>query len=380
MGVFFKIFFIQTIVTAYVFWRGWQILPNRKWVHTSYTSIFASQFLIYLFGFFAYTHLSQDVMYPIACLGTSWAVMMTAMAIALAGYDVLYFLDRKQKLLSSKIDLSSKKLKTYYFTLALTCIISIMGYGYYKFRHPVVTELNIQIDKKAGNVAKMRIAVISDLHLGTIINKEIFGMYVDKIMEQHPDMILMVGDQIDYHLQPVTEQRMEEEFSRLKAPYGVYMVAGNHDYIEIEREGEDAKIKWLDQLPDIMLLRDSALLVSDAFYIVGREDERIDHRKPLDVIMAEVDRNMLVIILNHQPHNLKEDADSGADIALYGHTHNGQLFPYNLFINMIYEVGYGYKKKGNTHIYVTSGLGLSGPQYRIGTSSEILMLNVNFSE
>ena len=68
------------------------------------------------------------------------------------------------------------------------------------------------------------------------------------------------------------------------------------------------------------------------------------------------------------------------DLALYGHTHNGQLFPANLLINTMYELGHGYKKKEDTHCYVSSGLGLSGPQYRIGTISEIVILNLQFQK
>jgi predicted MPP superfamily phosphohydrolase len=100
--------------------------------------------------------------------------------------------------------------------------------------------------------------------------------------------------------------------------------------------------------------------------------------------------------MNHEPHRLYEESDAGADIALYGHTHNGQFFPVNTILKIssviyntgwlpesmelgsMYELPYGYKKKGDTHVYVTSGLGLAGPQYRVGTVSEIVVLNVSF--
>ena len=72
--------------------------------------------------------------------------------------------------------------------------------------------------------------------------------------------------------------------------------------------------------------------------------------------------------------------ENGADIALYGHTHDGQVFPFNIFTRMVFEVSRGYKKKENTHVFVSSGVGLSGPQYRIGTKSEIVVLDVTFSD
>ncbi|MDD2512259.1 MAG: hypothetical protein PHS71_03290 [Proteiniphilum sp.] len=72
--------------------------------------------------------------------------------------------------------------------------------------------------------------------------------------------------------------------------------------------------------------------------------------------------------------------DAGIDIALYGHTHHGQVFPGNLITDCMFEVAHGYRRKGNTHVYVTSGLGLVGPQYRIGTVSEMVLLTVHFGK
>jgi predicted MPP superfamily phosphohydrolase len=146
------------------------------------------------------------------------------------------------------------------------------------------------------------------------------------------------------------------------------------------------------------MLRDSTVLVANSFYIAGREDDMCKTRKELPEIMQGVDKNLPVIVMNHEPHRLQEEVDAGADIALYGHTHNGQFFPNNLIMKIssmiynsgivsdkakwrfIYELPYGYKKKADTHVYVSSGLGLAGPQYRIGTISEIVVLNVTFAE
>jgi predicted MPP superfamily phosphohydrolase len=137
-------------------------------------------------------------------------------------------------------------------------------------------------------------------------------------------------------------------------------------------------------------------MIAESFYIVGREDDKCKTRKELPEIMQGVDKRYPVIVMNHEPHHLQEEADAGADIALYGHTHSGQFFPVNLVLKMssiiynmgllpenmriwsMYELPYGYKKKEHMHVYVSSGLGLAGPQYRVGTLSEIVVLNVNF--
>lgn len=199
-------------------------------------------------------------------------------------------------------------------------------------------------------------------------------------MAQKPDLILLVGDIIDYDVRSVKMQNMQEEFHRLKAPLGVYASTGNHEYIRLKDEEHEAKIKWLSEEAGLTVLRDKGVMVDSMLYIVGREDDKCENRKPLAQIMKDVDKNYPVIVMNHEPHNLNEEVENGADIALYGHTHNGQIFPNNILIKFLYELGYGYEKRENTHIYVSSGLGLAGPQYRIGTKSEIAVLNVKFDK
>ena len=115
-------------------------------------------------------------------------------------------------------------------------------------------------------------------------------------------------------------------------------------------------------------------------FVIGREDMTAPSRKPLEQILKEqhVNRSLPFIVLNHNPIDLDEEAYSGADIALYGHTHRGQFFPGNLISDLLFEVSHGYKKKDNTNVFVTSGLGLSGPQHRIGTQSEIVVMEVVF--
>jgi predicted MPP superfamily phosphohydrolase len=221
----------------------------------------------------------------------------------------------------------------------------------------------------------VKIAVVGDLHLGYLIDRNDARRMVELIMAQQPDLILFVGDILDSRIEPVEQQRMDEELRRLDAPLGIYSCTGNHEY---RYEGE-RKIGWLNDA-GITMLRDSAVLVDSSFYVVGREDLVIPDRQSLVGLLdrQEVDRSLPLIVLNHTPNNLDEEVDAGADIALYGHTHQGQAFPGNLATRMAFEVAYGYLKKGNTHIYVTSGLGLAGPQFRIGTVSEVVVLHVKF--
>lgn len=378
MRVFFKTIFVQLLVNIYVFWWGWKILPDRKYIRIPYILFFVLELTVYLIGFFATDYLPAATLADIMWFGTSWVIFIAFIASFLLGYDLLRFVNKKVfRLFRKKLDLESKKLRLGYFFTVIAFVLCLMVYGNYNFRYPVITEMNLEVDKKS-KIDNLRIVMVSDVHVGLLINKKILKRYVDRIMEQKPDLILLVGDIIDYDLKSVANQNMQEEFKRLKAPYGVYGSTGNHEYIKLAEEKNYNKIDWLTEKSGITMLRDTALMVDSAFYIVGREDDKCPERKSLSQIMANVDKRYPIIVMNHEPHFLDEEVNNDADIALYGHTHNGQVFPWNYVVSLFYELSYGYKKKDNTHIYVSSGLGLAGPQYRIGTKSEIVVLDVKF--
>ncbi len=398
MRVFFNAIIVQVVLSAYIYWRGWQALPDKKYIKIPYAAIFIGELTVYFIGFFTSGSglLPFDALHDLAWVGTTWMIFAIYMTALLLVYDVFKYADGKRKFLPQKIDLKAKKNRLIYFCSALVVVIGVMIHGNYKFYHPVVTEMDLKIEKHSPNIKNLRIVFAADIHAGYLIDKSIISMYVDKIMEQKPDIILLAGDIIDYDAKSLYEQRMETEFLRLKAPYGVYATTGNHEYIDIG-EPKDEKILWLSKYAGMTVLRDTTILIADSFYLVGREDDLAENRKQLPEIMQGINKELPIIVMNHEPHRLYEQTDEGVDIALYGHTHNGQFFPnnvgmtvgskiYNMGIipenkklRFMYELPYGYKKSGDTHHYVTSGLGLAGPQFRIGTVSEIVVLNVSFN-
>ena len=99
---------------------------------------------------------------------------------------------------------------------------------------------------------------------------------------------------------------------------------------------------------------------------------------PLEELMKDIDHSKPIIVLDHQPFNLEESEEQGVDLQLSGHTHNGQMWPLTYITNKIYELSYGYLKKGNTHYIVSSGFGLWGPRVRLGSKSEVLLIDIRF--
>ena len=135
---------------------------------------------------------------------------------------------------------------------------------------------------------------------------------------------------------------------------------------------------------NIKLLQDETQLVDQAFYMIGRRDDskpgtKNGSRKSIKELMEGVDQTKPVLLVDHQPKELQEIADAGVDVDLSGHTHDGQMFPGNLLIGMIWENACGYLQKGDMHSIVTSGVGIWGPAMRVGTDSEIAVIHITFN-
>ncbi len=377
MRALINAFIVHLTLNILVFLKGWHTFDKQKWARVVLVVLFGSELLIYVIGFIFYKHISEQVNQLIRVMGTSWMLFLFYTGGLWMITDLIYIIIRKHKRKPWSFKDQSQSYKITTFLGSVLIVISVMIYGNYKFQNPEVQQVNITIKKPIENIDSLRIAVIGDLHLGWMTNKNQTKRYVDLIMEQEPDLILFVGDIMDSHIEPVIERGMDVELSKLSAPYGVFSCTGNHEY----RYEAEEKIKLLNNA-GIIMLRDSAAFIDSSFYVIGREDRIIINRKSTLELLKEHRVNKLkpIIILNHTPDNIDEEVNAGVDIALYGHTHHGQAFPGNIATELIFEVAYGYKKKENTHIYVTSGIGLVGPQYRIGTVSEIVILTVKFQE
>jgi predicted MPP superfamily phosphohydrolase len=376
MKVFINVLIIYLTLNIYAFWRGWKTLANCKNWRTLFVAVFGVEFILYTVGLIFRNQLPYTFVHFTRTMGATW-ILFLFYNIPFVWISDLIFYIRKKKIPSDRYQPEKeKKYKARFFIFILLLVSAILGWGNYNFNHPVVEEVNIAVNKKAGNIDSLRIVMVGDVHLGYLIDKKYAKKYVDLIMAQQPDLILFVGDIIDAGINPVLQQHMEEELRQLHAPLGVHSCTGNHEY----RYEAEEKIAWLNNVAGIAMLRDSAVLIDSAFYIVGREDYKAPQRKPLEQILREqrVNTALPIIVLKHNPIDLNEEVCAGVDIALYGHTHRGQSFPANLITDLIFEVSHGYKKKGDTHIFVTSGLGLAGSQHRIGTQSEIVILNVKF--
>ena len=252
-------------------------------------------------------------------------------------------------------------------------MLGAIGCEVTNYRHPKTNAVDITINKPYENNSQpIKIVAVSDIHLGYGTGKSALKKYVDMINEQKPDLILIGGDLIDNSVVPLYTEKMSEELSELKAPMGIYMVPGNHEYIS----GIDESARFIKSTP-IQLLIDSVVTLPNGIQLIGRDDRHNPSRRSLQELMENIDKSRPIILLDHQPYNLTDAEAAGIDLQFSGHTHHGQVWPMSLVTDYIYEQSHGYRQWGDTHIYVSSGLSLWGPPFRIGTESEMVVFELS---
>lgn len=277
--------------------------------------------------------------------------------------------------------LTRNPLKTARVTALLVAgfTVLVVFAGHLNALHPRVRQLQIQIDKPAGELKELNMVVASDIHLGTIIRNSRLVKIVNMINDLHPDVVLLPGDVFDEDIAPVAEQNMAAILEQIHSRYGVFAITGNHEYYG----GVQSAVSYMKRA-GITVLQDSAAKIADSFYLVGRNDltalQMGLSRKPLPEILAGTDRRLPLILMDHQPFHLEVAQQNGIDLQLSGHTHHGQMFPFNLITNRVYEKSWGYLRKGKTQYYISCGVGTWGPPVRMGNRPEIVQIRLRFAQ
>ncbi|MGQ9860346.1 MAG: metallophosphoesterase [Thermodesulfobacteriota bacterium] len=246
--------------------------------------------------------------------------------------------------------------------------------------NPRLKTLKLSLPGANSHTQGMEILVASDIHLGTIVGEKRLASLCKAVEQLKPDLVLLPGDILDEDPRTVMRDSVGDMLRSLRAEHGVYAVTGNHEYIG----GVDRACRYLEE-HGIRVLRDQAVLIGGLFYLVGREDRSMSRftgkdRKSLSELLALLDKKIPVILMDHQPLQLDEVAQAGVAFQLSGHTHHGQLWPLNLVTSLIYEVSWGYLKKGDTQFYVSSGYGTWGPPVRIGNHPEMVRIVLSLDE
>ena len=348
---------LPLLAVVYIGWHVWAILPFSRLWKTVAMVLLMGCFLLFFFGLRRQTdHYSLPVAQVLYEVGTSSIFVMLYLVIIFLVLD----LGRLVHLVPRSLLFNNWQMALGIFVL----VFAVFLYGNVHYYNKVRVPLDLTSKKLSRDY---RVVMVSDLHLGYHNTRKELARWVDMINAEKPDFILIAGDLIDGSIRPLKEEHMEEEFHRLEAP--VYACLGNHEHF-----GGDANARQFYQDAGIHLLIDEAAVIDSAIVVIGRDDRsNFRHRKSVDSLISTVNAHLYTIVLDHQPYDLDRTEKAGVDFQLSGHTHRGQVWPISWITDAIYECSWGPSQRGNTQYYVSSGLGLWGGKFRIGTQSEYIV-------
>lgn len=251
-------------------------------------------------------------------------------------------------------------------------------WGIRNARNFQIAQYTIHIDKPC-ELSDLHMVAVSDTHLGLLVGKGRLEELISRIVCLQPDIVLLPGDILDENVGTFLDEGMDQCFQRLHPPLGLFACLGSHEYIL----GNPEKALAAMARAGITVLKDETVMVANSIYIAGRDDfykmNLTNHpRKSLQEILKECDRSHPIILLDHYPDKLAEGQHNGVDLQLSGHTHRGQLFPFNLITHFKFELDAGYRKQGNFHVIVSSGFGTWLLPLRVGTTPEIVDVRITF--
>lgn len=316
--------------------------------------------LAFVLGKFLSNHTDCFWVKPTEFFGAIWfGIIFIAFSVFLAA-DIF------------RIFFHSETFKYYSVVFSLAVVFLLSAFSIYNAsREPVIKNIEIKIEKLPEKLSGFTIVQLSDLHLNLLRSKKWLSRIVDKTNNVNPDIIVITGDLLDSELSET--QKFSGILKNLKSKYGVYAVAGNHEfYAGYEKFLEVA------EKSGITVLKNEKVTVAGSIELVGIDDETgkrfVGAGSDLEKAFKNCDFKKPVIFLSHQPDVFDEAVKYGIDLQISGHTHAGQIPPLDLIVRFYFKYPYGLYRKNSSYIYTTSGTGTWGTPMRLFTRDEIVKI------
>ena len=343
---------------ALTYYLGWNL---KRWLISvqlfRYEPLFWSLIFFVSFSFiFARLH---EVLQFLSVVGNYWMFVFEYGLLICVMFNVLMLLPPFKNMVVMGI-------------IAIALLVILFIVGTFNAYSPVVRNATITV-QKAGE--PMRIVLASDFHLGVLSGKKHLQRFVQLSNDQNPDLVLLAGDLVDDDPKWFVNNGMNKIMAQLQTTYGVYGILGNHEYYggKIDLLVEEMRSA------NVTMLLDETVDITEDIVLTGQEDITNKNRLALSELKPQND-DKFWIVMNHTPNDLLTPTQAGVDLHLSGHTHKGQMWPNNLLTERMYELDYGYKLKDTMHAFVSSGFGFWGPPTRIGSRSELWVIDVQFTQ
>ena len=329
---------------------------------------------------------------PLFKIGAYWLGISLYLILYVAVIDLLRWI--YSKVFKDKYNEFYARTICTLLIIILTAVTSI--YGIINAKIVRTTEYEITINKDGGNFKEMTIAMFGDPQFGYNIGEYHLKQAVDIINKNDVDIVCVVGDIFDNQYSAIKNpDKLIDLFNQIKSKYGMYAVLGNHDveepilcgftFNDETLENKLASKEMLDFIrkSGMVLLYDENVIINDSVNLYGRADQERPNlgnitRKESGELFKEVDVSKPIMVLDHEPREYDELEKAGVDLMMAGHTHDGQLWPTKIATDIIWENPYGLWVKNAFHAITTSGLGLFGPNMRVGTIAEVCIIHVKF--
>jgi hypothetical protein len=369
-GFMFRLLAIYFLPIFYVYYRLQKLFirdTHRKIFTFLYISLIAvfpvMELLSYATGLAAAKYILISSYYSL--------IFLLYFFLLLVFFDVLLGLNRLLKIVAQETVMSRKfhwaGAGIVFFLAAAIVIAGSMNYNNIQ-----VNEYRIEIEKKSSALNRLRIVLAADFHFGKMTPKQFMKDFADKTNALNPDIVLIPGDLLEGDRDDGDTAEFERQFRGIRAKFGVYASPGNHEF-----HGGGSNADFFSRA-HIHMLDDSLLVIDQSFSLAGRKFSRQEKRKSLLELLRGAPENLPLILLDHLPAKFELVSRSPVDLLLSGHTHHGQLFPFQFVTELRYPLSWGYKKIGHTHFFVTCGVQGWGPRVRTAGVAEIMLIDVEF--
>ena len=378
MIIFFAIVFaIYTLANIYIYIKGLRAVEGHLSTLT-YTLVFIFLASLFIAGKILERYSTTVVADILNVVGGFWLAFMLYATLLLLISDLAFLIMKIVGPLPAE-KLALLRYRAFIGITVATLLIIAVGFinsvNTVTTRYTVAVGGDITLDKETQPDSHYRIVAVSDVHMGTVIRKRSLRNLSAMIRKENPDIIFFLGDLVDGEINPVLR---DDLLASITLPDGIetLMITGNHEYIGgISRTTEYIKTKGY------RILEDEVAVLENGIQIVGRLDRDSFRysgleRKSLEELLAETDPSGTIIVLDHQPPLRGTLPDGTFDLMLSGHTHKGQMWPFEYIVKKIYDPIYGHLIDGRRHFIVSSGFGTWGPRVRIGSRSEILVIDL----
>lgn len=265
--------------------------------------------------------------------------------------------------------------------LALT--VGLTLYGFYNARARIrISRVTVSIEELPPGLEGFTIAQISDLHVGPTIKEGFVRSVVNMVNGLSPDLIAITGDMVDGSVPKL--RKHVAPLADLRSKHGTYYVTGNHEYYSgaLQWVGEAKRLGMEVLLNEHRLIEHKSTGQQCARMVIGGVTDYTaggfiaSHASDAQKAFLDSPESVPRILLAHQPRSIFAALKVGIDLQISGHTHGGQYFPGNLFVPLQQPVVKGLHRFDRAHLYVSCGTGYWGPPLRVGTSSEIALIQL----